>query len=247
MPEAWSDRETLRWACREGIPCGVVVPGRSFWGQSFYVDLRVGGPRPQLAIAQPIDLVTRKLRPLRAGDSVRLWSVHDDRPYTLEGFVSSVAVIEGASRPVDAALLRLPYRLLETESRLAAEPPPLRVELATVGPDGPREFVTLSDSWFDLEGGRSSRGGGHLLELSRRTFSFSAPLAGPLMLLAGVRVELRVTLPDLELRTRVAGRVRAVMEWSEHILYGLDLGRPAAEVSAEEHRECLRRAAERLG
>jgi len=200
-----------------------------------------------LAVAQPVDLVSGRLRPLRTGDSVRLWSVRDGAPWRLDGFVGSVAVIEGMQGPVDCGLLRLPYRLLQTDTRLEAEAPRIRVELAPLGPGGPSEFVTVSDSWFDPDGSPSARGAGRLVELSRRTFAFSSPLQGRLMLLAGLRVELRVTLPDLELRTRVTGRVRAVMEWSGQVLYGLELGRPEPGISLEEHRECLRRAAERLG
>lgn len=243
-----SDRDTLRWACRQAVPCGVLLPGRRFWGRSFHVDLREGGPRPRLAIAQPKDLGTGLIRPLRAGDPVRLWSVRDGRPWHLDGAVGSVGVVEGReSGPVDAAIVRLPYRLLATERRLAAadQAPPSRIEITTVGPEGLGTPRTLREGWLAPDGTPQARGDGHVVELSRRTFAFSLPLRSALFLLPGAEVELAVRLPDLGLSTRASGRVCAVMEWSEHVLYGLALGAPVAGHSTDEHRECLRRAASR--
>jgi hypothetical protein len=242
-----TDRDTLRWACRQGIPCAVLLPGRRFWGRSFHVDLREGGPRPRLAVAQPRDLATNQIRNLRAGDAVRLWSVRDGAPYHHDGFVGSVGIVEGRETgPIEAAIVRLPYRLLATETRFKRdELPPARIALAPLGPDGPGTSLTLCEGWLAPGGRPRSRGGGHLLELSRRTFAFSVPLASPIFFLPGSTVEVTVELADLGLRTRVAGRVRAVMEWAEHVMYGLELGAPAPGCSADEHRECLRRAAER--
>ena len=246
IPEA-SDRDTLRWACRQGIPCGVLLPGRRFWGRSFHVDLREGGPRPSLAVAQPVDLASGIVRNLRAGDAVRLWSVRDGEPWHHDGFVGSVAVVEGREAgPVEAAIVRLPYRLLETETRLKRdELPPARIAIAPLGSDGPGTALTLCEGWLAPGGGARSRRQGHLLELSRRTFAFSVPLRSPIFFLPGSTVEVTVGLAELGLHTRVSGRVRAVMEWSEHVMYGLELGAPVGGHSLDEHRECLRRAAER--
>ena len=242
-----SDRDTLRWACREAIPCAVLLPGLGFWGRSFHVDLREGAPRPHLAVAQPVDLVDGRPRALRAGDSVRLWSVRDGRPWHVNGFVGGVGVVEGRScGPVEAAIVRLPYRLLETERRLGRakdRPERIRIEITSEGPGGTGSPTTLLETWIGSDGVWTRRGAGHVAELSRRTFAFSAPLASPLGLLRGAGVELAVDLPDVELRTRAAARVAAVMEWGEQVLYGLALGPAAVGVSAEEHRETLRRAA----
>ncbi len=242
-----SDRDTLKWACRQAIPCGVLLPGRRFWGRSFHVDLRETGPRPRLAIAQPTDLATDSVRTLRAGDSVRLWSVRDGEPWHHDGFVASVAVVEGRDAgPVEAAILSLPYRLLKTDRRLTSDAlPPARIAVAPVGPEGTGASLTLCEGWLAPGGGTRTRGDGHLLELSRRTFAFSVPLRSPIFFLPGSEVEVGVELNDLGLTTRVEGRVRAVMEWSEHVLYGVELGSPVGGHSVDEHRECLRRAAER--
>jgi hypothetical protein len=247
QPELPSDRDTLRWACREAIPCAVILPGQRFWGRSFHVDLREGAPRPHLAVAQPIDLRDGRARALRAGDSVRLWSVRDGRPWHLDGFVSSIGVVEGRGcGPVEAAVVQLPYRLLDTERRLRRAEDRrerLRIELTAEGPTGPGTPATLVETWIGGGGGWLQRGDGHVAELSRRTLTFSVPLASPIALLAGAAIELAVELPDLDLQTRVIARVVAVMEWGEQVLYGLALGQPADDVSADEHRETLRRAA----
>jgi len=242
-----SDRDTLRWACREAIPCAVLLPGLRFWGRSFHVDLREGAPRPHLAVAQPTDLQDGRLRPLRAGDSVRLWSVRDGRPWHIDGFVSGVSVVEGRGcGPVEAAVVRLPYRLLETDRRLGPSEEPtdrIRLSIAAEGPDGAIRPVTLLETWHGPGRGTSRRGAGHIVELSRRSLTFSAPLASPLRLLRGTGLELTVELPEPELVTRAAARVTAVMEWGEQVLYGLAVGAHAPSISAEEHRETLRRAA----
>ena len=242
-----SDRDTLRWACREAIPCAVLLPGLRFWGRSFHVDLREGAPRPHLAIAQPLDLRDGVPRPLRAGDSVRLWSVRDGRSWHLDGFVTGISVVEGRGcGPVEAAVVQLPYRLLETDRRLDRSEDRLerlRIELTAEGPGGEGNSSTLVETWIGSDGSWVQRGHGHVAELSRRTLSFSVPLIAQLGLLRGAALELTVDLPDLDLRTRVSARVAAVMQWGEQVLYGLGLGQPSAEVSADEHREALRRAA----
>lgn len=242
-----SDRDTLRWACREAIPCALLLPGLRFWGRSFHVDLREGAPRPHLAVAQPVDLRDGRPRVLRAGDSVRLWSVRDGSPWHVDGFVGGVAVVEGrSSGPVEAAILQLPYRLLDTERRLGRgqrSGERLRIELTAEGPDGAGMPTTLTETWQASDGTWIRRGPGHVVELSRRTLTFSAPLGAPLSLLRGTGVDVALELPDQDLRTRASARVAAVMEWGEQLLYGLALGPPAAGTSPEEHREALRRAA----
>jgi hypothetical protein len=243
-----SDRDTLRWACRQAIPCAILLPGLQFWGRSIHVDLREGGPRPLLAVAQPVDLVTRRVRPLQAGDTVRAWSVREGRPFHLDGFVEGTCVVEGrGTGPVDAALVQLPFRLLETERRLRPDAASrLRIDVRPLG-DRTATPRTLIDRWIEPGRGWRQRGEGHVAELSRRTLSFSLPLRSAITLLPGALVELGVELADLELRTRFAARVSAVMEWDEHLLHGLSLDQPVDGISAEEHRETLRRAAASAG
>ena len=242
-----SDRDTLRWACREGIPCGLLLPGHRFWGRSFHVDLRESGPRPQLAIAQPTDLVTGRLRPLASGDSVRLWSVRDGRPWHTDGFVGSVGVIEGRSTgPVEAAIVRLPYRLLATEQRLRpaedGRASRLRIEVAALGPGDAGSTTTLVDRWVRPDGSWQRRGDGYLAELSRRTMAMSVPLSSSLVFLPGAALRVGLELPDLRLRTRVGARVVASMTFGDQVLYGVALGGPSRSISDDEHRETLRRA-----
>jgi len=147
---------------------------------------------------------------------------------------------------VEAAIVRLPHRLLATENRLKRdELPPARISVAPLGADGPGTALTLCEGWLAPGGAARSRGDGHLLELSRRTFAFSVPLRSKIFFLPGSAVEVSVAISDLGLHTRASGRVRAVMEWSEHVLYGLELGAPVGGHSVDEHRECLRRAMER--
>ena len=244
-PQPPSDRDTLRWACREAIPCALLLPGLHFWGRSFHVDLREGAPRPHLAVAQPVDLRDGRPRALRAGDSVRLWSVRDGLPWHTDGFVAGIRVVEGrGSGPVEAAVVQLPWRLLDSERRLGRGDLPERIRIAITadGPGRAGEPITLLESWLGPNGSWIRRGDGPVVELSRRTLAFSAPLAA-LGLLRGAGLELAVELPDLELRTRASARVAALMEWGEQVLYGLALGPPSPGVSAEEHRETLRRAA----
>ena len=244
-----SDRATLRWACRESIPCAVVLPGREFWGRSFMVDLRDGGPRPQLAIAQPQDLNSRAVtRPLRTGDTVRLWSVRQDSPWHLEGFVLGVCVVEGRGPgPVEAALVRLPYRLLATEHQLRPDASPsiprVRIGVQVGGAEASTASSTLLETWMDEHGRWTSRGDAHIVELSRRTLTFSLPIRSPMVLLPGTHMTVEVTLPDLGLRTRVKGRLVAVMDRGEHMLQGIVLDSPCVGVSDGEHRETLKWAA----
>lgn len=247
-----SDRETLRWACREAVPCSVVLPGLPFWGRSHLVDLSESGPRPRLSIAQPMDLQTGQVHQLRAGDSVRVWSVRDAQPWHLSGFISSVRVAERRSGdPVQAAVIQLPYRLLVTDRQLASSggrsSGRLHVEVAPLGPDGEGDPITLKECWLGPDGAPSGRGDAHLIELSRRTMSFSIPADYPIMFLAGARLRVGVNLPELGLRTRLHARVDAVMEGSDHRLCGLSLFGATDGISSDEHRETLRKAAHLVG
>jgi len=247
-----SDRETLRWACREAIPCAVVLPGLPFWGRSHLVDLRESGPRPQLSIAQPTDLQTAQAHQLRAGDSVRVWSVRDGQPWHLSGFISAVRIAERRTGdPVQAAVIQLPYRLLATDRQLAVgggrSSGRLHVEVAPLGPDGEGDPITLKERWLGPDGAPSGRGEAHLIELSRRTMCFSLPTDSPMVFLAGSRLRVGVSLPDLGLRTRLHARVDAVMEGASHRLCGLSLFGAVSGISGEEHRETLRKAAHLVG
>ena len=220
-----SDRDLLRWACREGMACVVSLPGRESWGRSFFVDLRDGGPRPQLAIAQPLDLTrSGRPRPLRSGESVRLWSVRDGRPWHVGGFVAGVRMMETRDDgPVEAALVQLPYRLLETE-----------------GPDGQGMSSALLETWLDSEGAWVVAGSGYMVDLSRRSFSYSVPVTDRLVMLPGTQLQLEFRLPDLRLRTRVEAVVSVVMDLGGQLFQGLSLGRPSESTSDEEHRETVR-------
>lgn len=247
-----SDRETLRWACRESIPCAVVLPGLPFWGRSHLVDLRESGPRPQLSIAQPTDLQSKKEHQLRAGDSVRVWSVREARPWHLSGFVSSVRIAERRTgEPVQAAVIQLPYRLLSTDRQLEVDDARslsrLHVEVAPLGLDGEGDPITLRERWRGPDGKPSTRGDAHVVELSRRTMCFSMPSEYPVVLLAGSRLRVGVSLPDLGLRTRLHARVDAVMEGAEHRLCGLSLYGEVDGISQDEHRETLRKASGLVG
>ena len=247
-----SDRETLRWACRESIPCAVLLPGLPFWGRSYLVDLRENGPRPQLSIAQPHDLQTELGHNLHAGDSVRIWSVREDQPWHLSGFVASVGIVEGkGSGPVHAAVVQLPYRLLATDQHLAVQVEDsamrLRVDVVLLGPDGEGEPITLRERWVSTGGSPSLRGEAYLVELSRRTMAFSLPAHHPVVLLPGTRLRVGIALPDLGLRTRVYGRVDATMEGPDHRLCGLSLFQPVDTITEDEHRETLRKASLLVG
>ena len=241
-----SDRALLRWACREGLRCAVSLPGRESWGRSFFVDLREGGPRPQLVIAQPTDLQrSGRDRPLRSGESVRVWSVRDGRPWHLAGFVAGVRMMETReSGPVEAALVQLPYRLLETDHQLhslssvGAPRAVVRVE-AMVGEEQGMP-ASLLETWLDMDGEWLMRGGGYLVDLSRRSFSYSVPTTSQLVMLPGTQVRLEFRLPDLRLRTEVTGVVSAVMDFGGQFFQGLSLGRPSESISDEEHRETIR-------
>lgn len=236
-----SDRDTLRWACRQAMPCVVVRAGRAGWGRSALVDLREDGPRPQLSVAQPLDLSTGAPAPLGAGESVRIWSVRDAEPWGLSGVVGSVGVVEGhVSGPVEAARVVLPYRLLKTDRRLGhGAEVGLRVALAG---DGEPAGSTLLERWLAPSGEPVTRGPAHVVELSRRAFTFSVPLGhGPLHL-PGSWLRLRVELPAAGLAAVTHARVQAVFECDEHLLYGLSLAGPDAGTCDDEHRDVVRRA-----
>jgi hypothetical protein len=229
-----------------------VLPGLPFWGRSHLVDLRESGPRPQLSIAQPVDLQSDRGHPLRAGDSVRVWSVRDAQPWHLSGFISAVRVAERrGGDPVQAAVIQLPYRLLSTDRQLAVDggraTARLHVEVAPLGPGGEGEPITLKERWLGPDGKPSVRGDAHLVELSRRTMSFSIPTDYPVVFLVGSRLRIGVSLPDLGLRTRLHARVDAVMEGPDHRLCGLTLFGAVDGISSDEHRETLRKAAILVG
>ncbi len=247
-----SDRELLRWACREGLRCAVSLPGRESWGRSFFVDLREGGPRPQLVIAQPTDLQrSGRARPLRSGESVRIWSVRDGRPWHLAGFVAGVRMMETREAgPVEAALVQLPYRLLDTDHQLHSlssigAPRAVVLAEAMVG-DEYGMAVSLLETWLDSDGAWVTRGGGYLVDLSRRSFSYSVPTTSQLVMLPGTQVRLEFRLPDLRLRTQVDAVVSAVMDFGGQFFQGLSLGRPSQSTSDEEHRETIRLVAATL-
>jgi len=212
------------------------------------LDLREGGPRPQLTITQPVDLRTGRVRPLVSGDSVRLWSLYEDRVWRIDGSVRSVGIAEGRGiDPVEAAFLRLPYRLLATEQRLypsEAEPGSLGLSAAPLGPDGPGEAVTLRASWLSPAGEPQHRGGARLLEISRRTATFCVPIGTGPAYLPGSELSLRLSIGESPLRTRMHSQVLALMHLADQVLYGLAIAGPEPGVSEDEHRECLRRAAE---
>ncbi|MBJ94016.1 MAG: hypothetical protein CMP23_06000 [Rickettsiales bacterium] len=240
-----TDRGLLRWACREALTCVVSLPGREIWGRSFFVDLREGGPRPQLVIAQPGDLERGdRARALRSGDSVRIWSVRDGRPWHLQGFVVGSRVMEGRDTgPVEAALVQLPYRLSESDLRIESRHSlgaPRAVIRLERGDPGRLQSLTLLETWLDQQGNWLERGGGHLIDLSRRSFSYSCPDTSGLVLMPGAELVLEFRLPDLQLRTRVAASVRAAHELGGQLFQGLSLGRCHESISDEEHRETLR-------
>jgi hypothetical protein len=243
---AESDRDTLRWAARETLPCVVVLPGRRLWGRSYVIDLRETGPRPQLAVAQPADLLTRELRPLLAGEAVRIWSVRAQRPWTAAGFVLGSGVVESrAAGPVVAASVRLPDRLFESGTVLFRSVRTggvsLRISAAVVDATGPLQHVTLLERWLEPAGAWAERGGGHLVELSRRSLTISLPRGGA-GLLPGARLELRVELPDDGLRTTVEARVSVAFPYGDQQLIGMALGDVSPSTSSAEHREVIRRA-----
>jgi len=241
-----SDRDTLRWAAREMLPCAVVLPGRLTWGRSYVIDLREGGPRPALAVAQPSDLITRELRPLTAGESVRIWSVRAGQPFTVRGFVLGSGVAESRSAgPVVAASVRLPQRLFESGAELfrsvRVDGVSLRISAAVLGGEGPVRRKTLLERWLEPAGAWSERGGGHVVELSRRSLTISLPRAEAPALLPGARLELRIELPDDGLATTVAGRVSIAFPQSDQVLVGMSLGDVVGGTSSAEHREVVRR------
>jgi len=242
-----SDRDTLRWAARETLPCVVVLPGRRVWGRSYVIDLREGGPRPQLAVAQPADLLTRELRPLNPGESVRIWGVRAGRPFTVSGFVLGAGVVESRTAgPVVAASVRLLERLFESGSVLfrsvRVDGVSLRLSAAIVGTEGPMERKTLLERWLEPTGVWNERGGGHLVELSRRSMTLSLARDDAPALLPGARLELTVELPDDDLWTTVEARVSVAFPYGNRILVGMELREVSPSTSRAEHREVLRRA-----
>ena len=216
-------------------------PGRSGWGRSFLVDLREEGPRPQLAVAQPVDLASGMPSPVGVGETVRVWSVHDVEPWQVQGHVSSIGVVESrGAGPVRAARLALPWRLRASERRLAPRPgPPLRISLLAPEDEG---HETLVETWRSPSSEPARRGPAWVVELSRRTLTFSVPADAGRVLLPGSQVQVDLAVGEPDLRSRLPARVEVVFELAEQLLYGLSLGQPAPGTSVEEHRELLRRA-----
>jgi len=153
--------------------------------------------------------------------------------------------------PVQAAVIQLPYRLLTTDRQLEADTvhtsERLHVEVAPLGLEGEGDPITLRERLRGPDGKPLARGHAHLVELSRRTMSFSIPVDYPVVFLAGSRLRVGVSLPDLGLRTRLHARVDAVMEGIEHRLCGLSLYGSLEGISQDEHRETLRKAAHLVG
>lgn len=244
-----NDRDILRWACREQVPCGVALPGRGRWGRSFFVGLREGGPRPVLAIAQPSALIAGRFRPLRMGRTVRVWSVADDFAWHLSGRVDGVRVLESSSTPVSAALITLPWRLL-TDARRLMDPVRrggrrLRLAFRRIGDEDSPPRILL-ETWVDSDGKGRSRGSARVVELTRRSVSFSLPRSAGPLLLPGTALELTLEVGEGGLRTQVAGRVAAVLPCADHLMHGVDLGAAAEDVDPAEHREVFRLAAAAL-
>jgi hypothetical protein len=104
--------------------------------------------------------------------------------------------------------------------------------------------MTLLESWADPDGTKRSRGAAHVVELSRRAFSFSLAREQAPAILPGARLRLSAELPELGLRTCVDAVLRIRFDWDEQTLLGLALGRASPGISDEEHRETLRRAGE---
>jgi hypothetical protein len=205
------------------------------------VDLRDDGPRPQLAVAQPVDLLTGSATPLGVGETARVWSVHDDEPWQLQGHVSSIGVIESRGfGPVHAARLTLPWRLQASERRLVPRPgPSIRVALQAADDPTP---VTLLETWRSPSSEPVRRGPAWLVELSRRTLTYSVPADGATVLLPGSLVTVALHVAEPALAVRLPGQIDAVFELGEQLLYGLSLGQPLGGGTADEHRELLRRA-----
>jgi len=245
-----NDRDILRWAGREQVPCAVVLPGRGRWGRSFFVGLREGGPRPVLAIAQPSPLIPGRLRPLRMGRTVRVWSVADDCAWHLSGRVDGVRVLETTSTPVSAALITLPWRLL-TDARRLMDPVRrggrrLRLAYRRLGDGGEQPPRTLLETWTDREGAVIARGQARVVELTRRSVTFSLPRSAGPLLLPGTALSLSLEVGEGGLRTAVSGRVAAVFPCADHLLHGVDLGGPDEDVDPAEHREVFRLASSSL-
>ncbi len=172
---------------------------------------------------------------------MRIWSVRDAEPWGLTGVVGSIGVVEGRlSGPVAAARVVLPYRLLKTDRRLGrgAE---VGLHLSIGGEDDPAE-TTLLERWLAPSGEPVTRGPAHVVELSRRAFTFSVPLGRGPVYMPGSWLRLRVDLPASGLRAVSRARVQTVFECDEHLLYGLSLTGTDAGTCDDEHREVVRRA-----
>ena len=246
-----SDRDLLRWAARETLPCVVTRPGRRSWGRSYVIELREDGPLPHLAVATPSDLRGGGLRPMQPGETVCLWSVRDGQPFSARGFVLGSAVVESRSAgPVPASIVRLPHRLFSSGRTLGA---PVRddagsvcIDVAGLGHDGEQLPRTVYERWMEPRGSWASRGGAHLVEASRRSLTLSVPRATRPALLAGAQVLLGFTLADVGMRTRVFAQVVSAVTIDDHLHVGLALGGPTESSSAEEHREVVLRLAAML-
>ncbi len=181
---------------------------------------------------------------------MRVFGSRDGEPWHFEAWVESHGVVEGPTGPVNSAILRLPWRLNSAERRLLgpapSDRPRLAVELLAFGPADVGTPRTLLETWTAPDGISMRRGEAHLVELSRRTASFSLPRTARLWLLPGARVLLSVSLPDLALHTDVVGRVEAVLPQDDVLLHGLSLFEPEPSISADEHREVIRATAEAI-
>jgi len=244
-----SDPELLRWAARETLPCAVVLPGRRSWCRSQFVALREDGPRPHVAVAQAVDLRSRELRVLQAGESVRLWSVRDGQPFCARGFVFGTGVVESRTAgPVAAALIRLPHRLFASGTLLRRpmqrERTAVRVAIAVRGPGGQISSHTVIERWQEPSGAWAARGNGHMVEVSRRTLTLSLPRSAEPVLLQGAGLRLEINLIEDELRTVADARVAVTWSFGDQVLYGIVMDKEEPSVSSEEHREVLRRFGE---
>lgn len=246
-PPLPADRDVLRQACREALPCLLLVPGRTQWGSSLLLSLREGGPRPQLAVAQPVDPRTALVRSLGIGEGVRVVGSRDGSLWTLDASVEGVGVVESAAAgPLSAAILRVPFRLLGAERRLGrgTEVAPT-VTVESIRPGAASWERTLVSTWWTPDGGHERAGSGQLLDVSRRSATLSLPLRDRHWLVRGGGVRLRIQASDPPLQTSVIGRVDVVHRLDEHLILGLTLSEPDAGCSDDEHRELMRSLAAR--
>jgi hypothetical protein len=184
------------------------------------------------------------------GRTVRVWSVADDEAWHLTGRVEGVRVLETTTTPVSAALIALPWRLL-TDARRLLEPvrrEGRRIHLAArrLGDEAGLAPRTLLETWTSPDGEPLSRGEARVVELTRRSITFSLPRSAGPLLLPGTALSLVLEAGEGGLRTEVFGRVAAVLPYADHLLHGVDLGAPAEHVDPAEHREVFRIAAAAL-